>query len=308
MVQESLKKIVIICGPTAVGKTSVSTTLSEVFDGEIINADSQQVWRGLDIGTAKPLDFIERIPHHIIDVVDPDEGFDASRFVELADKAISDIVGRGKNAFVVGGTGLYLKMLVKGICDAPPKIYEFRLQLEEEIKSKGIYSLYERLKRTDPVTAKFISENDKTRIIRALEIFEYTGIPASEVYKMHCFSARRYNALKIGLNIAREILYNRINERVDHMIKSGFVEEVQVLLKKHSPSCQAFSAIGYRELAQYLSGNISLDEATYLIQRNSRRYAKRQLTWFRADDEIKWYDPEQMEAIKGEVERFMSSN
>lgn len=308
MVQEGLEKIVVICGPTGAGKSRVAFELAGRFGGEIINADSQQVYKGLDIGTAKPT-HTERtkIPHHVIDVVSPDEHFDAAVFVRMADKAIEDVKARGGNPFVVGGTGMYLKMLIGGICQAPPRNDDVRNALAELIEKEGIESLHERLRKIDPVSAKVINKNDKTRIIRAVEIFETTGITASDFYARHGFSARRYNALKIGINVSREELYGHIDARVERMIKNGWLEEVKNLLKKYPTECRAFEAIGYRELISHIQGGVPLETAVSIIKRNTRHYAKRQLTWFRADREIKWFAPEQIPEIESEIDTFFHS-
>lgn len=303
-----LQKIIIICGPTAVGKTIVGLELARRFEGEIVNADSQQIWKGLDIGTAKP-DAATRVqvPHYLLDVAEPDEHFDAARFVELADGAIKKIAANGKVPFVVGGTGMYIRMLVHGFCGAPPRNAELREGLSREIEEKGIEALHERLKEVDPVTAQVVHSNDRTRIVRALEIFEATGVAASEFYREHRFEELRYNALKIGLDLPRDELYARINDRVDKMMNEGWLGEVELLSSKYGKDAQAFSAIGYKELMSRLSGEISLGEAVELIKRNSRRFAKRQLTWFRADREIKWFAPSQISAIESEIDTFLRS-
>jgi len=309
MVQESLKKIVIICGPTAVGKTVVANQLAEEFKGEIVNADSGQVWRGMDIGTAKPnCEARRRIPHYLIDVVQPDEKFDAFLYVRLADGAISEINLHNKNVFVVGGTGMYLRMLVHGLCDAPPRNSNLRQDLEKEIEVAGIEALHERLKKFDPVTASVVHPRDKTRIIRAIEVYESTGVTASEFYRRHQFVERRYDALKIGLDLPRNDLYQKIDLRVDRMLGRGWVDEVKRLMAHYATESQAFSAIGYQELMSHLNGEMNYDDAVTLIKRNSRRYAKRQLTWFRADREIKWFHPSQFVEIAALVGKFFGSN
>lgn len=306
-------RIIIICGPTAVGKTGVSIELANKFNGEIVSADSQQVWRGFDIGTAKNpscvmrrASCVEKSPsQHLIDVANPDEHFDAARFVKLADDAIADIAKRGKLPFVVGGTGMYLKMLVHGFCEAPPRDEEMRKQLEEAAALRGIQSLYEELKKIDVKTATKLPPTDRTRIIRALEIFKLTGVPASELRTQHKFKERRYDALKIGLTIDRRELYSRIDERVELMIKEGLVDEVRELLSRYDEGCQPFSAVGYREIVAHLKGKIRLDEAIRLTKQMTRNFAKRQLTWFRADKEVKWFDPEELSEIESEARSFM---
>jgi tRNA dimethylallyltransferase len=300
-----VQKIVIICGPTAVGKTHVGCMLAKRFGGEIVSADSQQVWRGFDVGTAKP-NQRERalVRHHLIDAADPAERFDAARFIELADAAIEDIATRGRTTFVVGGTGMYVRMLLHGVCNAPPCDEEFRAELEEEIDDVGLPALYKRLTSIDPHTAEKISPNDHTRIVRALEIHRLTGMPAGKLRKEHGFTETRYSALKLGLKIPREELYARINERVDKMIRDGLVEETKRLLAKYGEHSQPFSAVGYSEILAHMKGELSFYDAVRLIKRNTRRLAKRQLTWFRADPEIRWFEPNNIECIAAEINGF----
>lgn len=302
---QAVRTIVIICGPTAAGKTGAGIALAKRSRGEIVSADSQQVWRGFDIGTAKAnLKDRTDVPHHLIDVADPEEHFDAARFVSLADAAIADIAVRGKIPFVVGGTGMYLRMLVSGLCEAPPGDPKLRAQIEKEIEANGTNAAHDRLREIDPASAARISPNDHTRIIRAIEIHELTGKPASEFRKRHRFEKRRYDALKIGLTLEREELYRRIDARVDRMIAAGLVEEVRGLLARHGASCQPFSAVGYREIVAHLRGEVELPEAIRLTKQMSRNFAKRQLTWFRADPEIRWCDPAAIGPMIGEIETF----
>jgi tRNA dimethylallyltransferase len=297
-----MRSIIIICGPTAVGKTRVSIELAKCFEGEIVSADSQQVWRGMNIGTAKA-NLTERseIPHHLIDIAEPNEHWDSARFVEYADAAIEDIAKRGKRAFVVGGTGMYLRLLVNGLCEAPPQDPETRKQIEDEIEAIGLQKMHDRLMEIDPESALGIHPNDHTRIVRALEIYELSGTPASEFRKMHGYGEQRYNALKIGLNIDREELYRRINARIDRMLEQGLLDEVRTLLEKYGPDAQGLKAVGYREFVHHLQGEFSLERAVELAKRDSRRFAKRQLTWFRSDEEINWFKPDDIEKIIGIV-------
>jgi len=308
----TLRHLVIICGPTAVGKTRVSIELAKRFKGEIVSADSQQVWRGMNIGTAKA-NLTERgeVPHHLIDIAEPNEHFDAARFIELADRAIEDISSRGKQAFVVGGTGMYLRLLVNGLCEAPPQDPETRKQIEDEVnkcrdqgseirdqqRQNQLHKLHARLMEIDPESALGIHPNDHTRIVRALEIYELSGTPASEFRKMHGYGEKRYHAVKIGLNIEREELYRRINVRIDRMLEQGLLDEVKTLLERYGADAQGLKAVGYREFVRHVQGEFSLERAIELAKRNSRRFAKRQLTWFRSDEEIYWFKPDDMEAI-----------
>jgi tRNA dimethylallyltransferase len=301
-----LKKIIIICGPTATGKTAVGIWLAKQFNGEIVSADSQQVWRGFDVGTAKA-NLTERseVRHHLIDVCEPTQHFDSEFFLKLADAAIADIVSRGKTPFVVGGTGMYLKMLERGICDAPPGDDQFRGALEKELDAGNIWELHERLRMLDPDAAKDIHPNDRTRIVRALEIQHLTGVPASEFRRRHDFSEKRYDALKIGLELDRKELYERINDRVDTMMGDGLLNEVRELLEKYGPNCQPFRAVGYREFVAYLKGEMRYEEALEETKKQSRRFAKRQMTWFRADPEIEWFAPADRHEISSVCARHL---
>lgn len=302
-----MTKIVIILGPTASGKTKVGIELAKSVGGEIVSADSQQVWRGFDVGTAKA-NLTERstVPHHLVDILDPTERFDAKRFVELADAAIADIASRGKVPFVVGGTGMYIRMLEHGLCGAPPRDEEFRAEMDAVIADGGLGSLYEDLEAKDPASAKKIHPNDKTRIVRALEIVHLTGVPASELRSRHEFSEKRYDALKVGLTCDRKELYRRIDARVDDMIAAGLVDEVKGLLAKYDLRLQPFLAVGYKEIVAYVKGEMSLEYAIRLTKLESRHFAKRQLTWFRADPEIKWFEPTDVETIASEVNKKLS--
>lgn len=293
-----MKRIIIICGPTCVGKTAVGIELARRLGGEIVSADSQQVWRGFDVGTAKPT-IAQRalVPHHLIDIADPTEHFDAARFVEMADRAIADIASRGRVPLIVGGTGMYLRMLVHGLCDTPPRDVEFRLEMQREIDNVSLSKLYERLQSIDPESAARIKQNDSTRIVRALEIYHMTGVAASELRQSHAFKGKRYDAKWIGLDLERPQLYARINARVDAMVANGLPGEVRVLREKYSDAVQPFSAVGYKEMSAHLRGEIDLAEAIRLIKQNTRRFAKRQLTWFRAETEIRWMPSEKITAI-----------
>jgi len=286
-----VQKIIIICGPTAVGKTRVGCELAKKFDGEIVSADSQLVWRD--------------IPHHLIDVAEPTERFDAARFVELADAAIADITNKEHIPFIVGGTGMYIRMLLHGVCAAPARDEKFRAELENEIEKNGLSALHERLAEIDPDSAAKISLNDHTRIERALEIHHLTGKPASELRKEHAFSEKRYDALKLGLNMQRENLYNRINDRVDRMLERGLIDETKRLHDKYGDGIQPFSAVGYSEILSYIKGQMSFDEAVRLTKQNTRHLAKRQLTWFRSDPEIKWFEPDNIQAIYQGMQAFV---
>ncbi len=305
----SKPKIIVIVGPTAVGKSKVAIELAERFNGEIINADSMQVYRFMDIGTAKPSkEDRERVRHHLIDIRNPDEEFDAAQFRDEASKAVEDIVGRGYLPIVTGGTGLYLKALTEGLFDVPKVDKELRARLRIEVEDSGISALFKRLAEVDPVAAERIGPYNTHRIIRALEIFYLTGIPISQHQKSHAFSERPYDCLKIGLSVEREALYKKIDDRVDSMIKDGLVEEVsRIIAMGYRPETKAMQALGYSQICGYLDGKYNLDEAIALIKRDTRHYAKRQMTWFRRDDEITWFDTKEedyLERIFSKVRGF----
>ena len=298
-------KLVIILGPTGAGKSEVAIDVALQVDGEIINADSQLVYRHMDIGTAKPPASVrEKVAHHLIDVVNPDEEFNAALYRESALKAIQEVTARRKRAIVCGGTGLYMRALTQGLFVGPAKNPEVRRRLEEEAQGKGLDALYERLRQADPDATRWIHPNDRYRIVRALEVFALTGKGISHWQKEHGFKESAFEQLKIGLNRERQELYALINQRCDEMIARGLVEEVKGLVKKgYSLDLPALQSVGYRQIGLHLRGRLSLDEAVALIKRDTRHLAKRQLTWFRADREIRWFQPERergkiQEAVK----------
>jgi tRNA dimethylallyltransferase len=288
----SKTSLVLILGPTASGKTDLAIRLAERFDGEIVNADSMQVYRGMDIGTAKPSpELLQRIPHHLINIVGPEVNFSAADFRNEATKAINDITGRGKTVFIAGGTGLYIRALLHGLVDSPSGALGVRRELEETANREGNEALLMELARIDPVTAACLHPNDLVRIIRALEVYRLTGRPISQKRSEHGFSGDYYRTLKIGLALERSELYERIDRRVERMIEEGLVEEVKSLLDQgFSPRLKALRSIGYCQICAHLSGECSMEDAVRLIKRDTRRYAKRQLTWFNADKEIKWVE------------------
>ena len=306
--QANTPNCIIIAGPTATGKTSLSVALAKVFDGEIINADSMQVYRGMDIGTAKPTPEEQSgIPHHLLDVVDPDEGFNAAIYRSFALPLVSDIVSRGKVCFVTGGTGLYIKSLTKGLFHCPPSDPEIRESLHRECEAHGTKALHERLKQKDPESAGKIHTNDKVRIIRALEIAQLTDHLPSDLIEKHGFSDTSLNTQTICLDANREELYDRINKRSLAMIDAGLIEETENLLNKgYSPDLKPMQSIGYRHIVAYLQGKWTLEEATQNIQRDTRRYAKRQFTWFRGDPDYAWMAPEEMDSLQEEIKGFLS--
>jgi tRNA dimethylallyltransferase len=300
---EKRQKIVVIAGPTASGKTSLSVKLALELGAEVVNADSMQVYRGMNIGTAKP-DMEERkgVVHHLLDVVAPDEEFDAAIYRSLAIPILKEIDAKGKLGLVVGGTGLYLKTLLGGLLSCPPKDSQLRASLREECETRGSLHLHDRLRRVDPETAERIHPNDWVRITRALEIITLTGRTPSELSRAHGFRDRALEALKICLDVKREELYRRIDDRSEAMVEAGLIEETEALLKKgFSPGLKPMKALGYRHMVGYLKGDCSIEEAVAALKRDTRRYAKRQLTWFRADTEYLWIEPKDFNVIVGKV-------
>ena len=287
-------KLVVVLGPTAVGKSEVALELAAHMNGEIINADSQQVYRQMDIGTAKPSTKLrQKIPHHVIDVLDPDEEFNVARYRELATASIHDIQKRGKQAIVCGGTGLYIKALTRGLFLGPAQNAGIRAELTLKAQRDGLSTLYERLEQIDPSATSWIHPNDRQRIIRALEVYESTGKPMSEWQKGHAFSETPFTTLKIGLDRQRAELYDLINRRCDQMIEAGLIDEVKGLLARgYGLDLKPLRSVGYSQMGLFLMGQVSLEQAVFLMKRDTRRLAKRQLTWFRSDKEIRWFHPE----------------
>jgi tRNA dimethylallyltransferase len=300
-------KLLIILGPTGAGKSEVAVDVALRINGEIVNADSQLVYRYMDVGTAKPSAAArEKVRHHLIDVVDPDGEFNAALYRELALKAIQDVTARGKKPLVCGGTGLYMRALTQGIFVGPGKNPEIRKRLEQEADKNGSPALYERLGEIDPEATHWIHPNDQYRIIRALEVFETTGKRMSQWQKEHGFPESTFEILKVGLNRERQELYDLINRRCDEMIAHGLVEEVKELAAKgYGLDLPALQSVGYKQIGLYLRGELSLEDAVTLVKRDTRHLAKRQLTWFRADKAIKWFHPERdRKEILRSVEQF----
>ncbi len=289
-----MKKIplIIVAGPTASGKTALSISLAKHFSGEIISADSMQIYKYMDIGTAKPTEEEKcGIPHHLMDFLEPCQNFSAADYCDMAKKVISDIHSRGKLPILVGGTGLYIDSLASGVDfgenTESPKL---RRELESLAKEKGNEAVFKKLKEIDPETAEKYHPNNIRRVIRALEFFDKTGMTISAHAKLPKNSP--YTPIYFCIDWEREVLYERINKRVDKMIKMGLLDEARNLFDKVLPSATAMQAIGYKELSGYFNGTKTLAEATDEIKQNSRRYAKRQLTWFKRNPEIHFLSPE----------------
>lgn len=278
------KKVIAVVGATASGKTAYAIELAKKLDGEIISADSRLVYKGFDIGTAKPsLEERDGVPHHLIDVVEPEVDYSVGLWAKEAERLIDEIISRGKIPIIAGGTGLYFRILLEKY--DLPKV-EANYELREELGKLEFDQLRERLYRLDPETAEKIERNDKKKMIRALEIVETTGVPMKEARGVKEFSP--YDVEWHGRNFAREELYERINKRVDLMIESGLIEETRKLLEKHGRIPNLVDTIGYREIIEYIDGNTDLNFACEKLKQNTRRYAKRQLTWFRKNSDIVW--------------------
>ena len=287
------RRLLAIVGPTATGKTEVGMGLAEALDGEIISADSMQVYRGMDIGTAKPTaEQRARVPHHLIDILDPDEAFSVADYQARADAALAAIWKRGRQPILVGGSGLYIRAVLEEMdFSLVPPDPEFRRRLLEEARSKGTRALHEWLAEVDPAAAARIHPNDQKRIIRALEVAESTGGAGSGSGKVDRERPPRYNSTQFGLTLEREELYRRIEARVDRMIAGGLVEEVRGLLERSlGEDLISMKGLGYAQIAPHVRGQLSLEEAVSRLKRDTRRFAKRQMTWFRADPRIEWID------------------
>jgi tRNA dimethylallyltransferase len=299
--------VLVICGPTASGKTALALDLAEQFGGEIISADSRQAYRHMNIGTAKAtLEERRRVPHHLIDIVDPDQEYTAADFARQGRPLIEEILGRRRFPFVVGGTGLYIRTLTEGLLPAPGADHALRRQLLELECRDDPAILLRRLQEVDPFLAERLHPADRVRIIRGLEVYTLTGRPLSALQAEHAFQDRPFRLLKIGLSLVREDLYQRIDRRVDAMMEAGLLEEVRKLLEQgYHPHLKALQTIGYREGVLHLQGALTLDQAVDYIQQSTRRYAKRQLTWFRKDPEIIWVDSfRESDRIQQLIENF----
>lgn len=301
-------RLLVVCGPTGIGKTRIAIQLAQRFDGEIVGADSMQIYRFMDIGTAKPTP-AERAasPHHMIDVVDPDQGFDAAAYADMAGGIIRQTIGRGRTVFVVGGTGFYIKALIHGLFDKGPSEPAVRRRLRKEAESEGSAVLARRLQKIDSRAAARIHPNDTYRIIRALEVYEVTGEPLTVLHQCHGFVEQRFNTLELGLSWPRPVLYERINRRVDTMMAQGFLEEVKQLMDRgYGRDLKSMQSLGYRHLAAVLSGETRLAEAVEILKRDHRRYAKRQLTWFGARESVRWLTPDQTESAGDRIRAFLA--
>ena len=284
-------KVIVICGPTASGKTSLSISLAKKINGEIVSCDSMQIYKEMDIASAKPtVEEMQEIKHYLVDFVSPEKRYSVSEYKEDASKAIEEIINKGKTPIIVGGTGLYLNSLIYNIQYNEMEVdLNYRRELEKEAEEYGLEVLYNRAKEIDPEAMEKVSANDKKRITRVLEIYNATGRNKTELEK----KSRKevpYNYLIFGINMERSILYDRINKRVDIMLEQGLIEEVKNLINKYSNMPTAMQGLGYKEVKEFLDGNISKEEMIEKIKMETRRYAKRQITWFKRIENIIWLD------------------
>lgn len=286
-----MPQIITIAGPTASGKTALSIQLAKEIGGEIVSCDSMQVYKDMDIGTAKPtLEEQERIPHHMLSVAEPWEDFSVSRYCAMADPIVEDILRRGKSPIIVGGTGLYMDALIRGNAFAPCPSTGRREELEALAASQGIEAVIEKLQKVDPESAARLHPSDQKRIIRAMEVYLETGMTITEHNRKTQEIPPKYQPIRFALtDRQRQTLYDRIDRRVDAMVEAGLMEEIQGLLARGIPEkCTAMQAIGYKEFVAALHGACTLEEAAQQVKQSSRRYAKRQLTWFRRNPENIW--------------------
>jgi tRNA dimethylallyltransferase len=300
-----MQTVIQVLGPTGAGKSRAALAVAEALNGEIISADSVQVYRGFDIGSDKLRPDARRgIPHHLIDIIPGCEQFNASRFLELSFAAATGIWSRGHVPVVCGGTALYQRVMLQGIFPEN-KDAAVREELRHQAAARGWDDLRVELERIDPAYARKISVNDHVRLLRALEIHRNSGLPPSEAFKLSRSPFAGCRFIRVGLQVERRELYRRIDARVERMLAAGLVDEVKGLLRQRPASCPPFRSLGYKEILAHLRGETDLAAATELIQRHSRQFAKRQLTWFRQETEIRWFPADDEEAIIGSVRQCL---
>jgi tRNA dimethylallyltransferase len=295
---ESLPNIAVIVGPTASGKTSLALHLAQRVPSEILSADSRQIYKHLTIGTAKPTpQELRQVPHHFIDLLEPDRSFNAGDFQEQGRACIAQIISRGKLPIVAGGTGLYVRAVVDGFFEQPEISGRVRRTLETRLETEGKQALYDELRSVDPESAAGMDATKFRRVLRALEVFHETGTPISSFHRQHTVQAV-YNARFFGLQWDRAVLYDRINKRVDRMLETGFLDEVRRIRDLgYDDRFQALQTVGYKEAFAFLRNEITMDRMVELMKQNTRRFAKRQMTWFRKEGRIQWLTVSREEQI-----------
>ena len=314
--QVRCKPVVVMVGPTAVGKSRVAVEVAKAFETEVLTADSRQVYRGMDVGTDKPVpEERQAVPHRLIDLVDPDESFNAGLYRRQAVDEIERLYRDRRLPLVVGGTGLYVRTLLKGLCDAPQADPIVRAALRQEAKDQGHDRLYARLVEVDPAAAARLHPRDESKVIRALEVYQLSGRRMSEFQQEHGFAERPFSALIIGLNRDRAALYRRIEERIDWQLSHGLIEETkQLLAQGYQRDSAAMKGLGYRQVAEHLAGEYDVGEMVRRFKRDTRHFSKRQMTWFRKEPGIQWLTIEESESVQhtaalviGQVDRFLAT-
>ncbi len=296
-------KVIVICGPTASGKTSLSIELAKKINGEIVSSDSMQIYKYMDIGTAKPTkEEMQGIKHYLVDFVEPDQRYSVADFKKDAETAIEEILKKGKTPIIVGGTGLYVDSLIYGIEYQEIKFdAQYRQELEERAEKEGLEKLYEEATQIDPQAMEKISKNDKKRILRVLEIYKATGKNKTQQEIESRKNEVKYDYKVFAINLERALLYDRINKRVDIMMENGLVEEVEQLLKKYKEFPTAMQGLGYKEVVEYLQGELTKEEMCEKIKMETRRYAKRQITWFKKNKQTIWIEPKDIQTILAQI-------
>lgn len=305
--EETSQKILVITGPTATGKTGIAIELANRLEGEIISADSRQVYKLMDIGTAKPTEEQrQEVPHHLIDIVYPDQAYSAGLFARDAKNVIEQILNRRKLPIIVGGTGLYLKALTQGLFQGPGANMELREKLNQEAQAKGIEALYRELAGFDPQTASKISPKDRIRIIRAIEVYRLTGKSISCWQRKSSSDSSHHRFVSFGIDMERNRLYERINQRIDKMMQDGFLAEVENLLRLgYSFELPALRTFGYLDMLEHIQGKVELQAAVDKFKQKTRNYAKRQLTWFSHQIRLTWVDARRVEPVNEISESFL---
>ena len=296
-------KVIVICGPTASGKTALSIQLAQKINGEIISSDSMQIYKNMNIGTAKPdKQEMQGIKHYLLDFVEPNQRYSVADYKKDAENAIEDILQKGKVPIIVGGTGLYVDSLIYGI-EYPNIEFDenYRKKLEKRAEKEGLEKLYEEARKIDPQAMEKISRNDQKRILRVLEIYNATGKTKTEQEIESRKNEVKYEYRVFAINMDREKLYDRINKRVDIMIQKGLIEEVENLLKKYNEFPTAMQGLGYKEVVEYIQGKVLKEDMIENIKRESRRYAKRQITWFKKNKQTIWIGPNDLQMILNEI-------
>lgn len=307
--QRASRPLVLLVGPTAVGKSEIGLRLAQALETDLLTADSRQVYRGMDIATDKPTpEQRQGVPHRLIDLVDPDGSFNAGQYRQLALQEIERLYGERRLPLIVGGTGLYVRTLIHGLCDAPRADQAFRASLLQRAQGQGRSFLHAELARVDPELAARLHPHDEVKIVRALEVFHLSGRRLSDVQQEHRFAEQPFSVLMIGLNRERAQLYRRIDERVEAMFARGVVEETaQLLAKGYRRETGAMKGLGYQQVAGYLAGDYGRAEALRLLKRDTRHYAKRQLTWFRKEPGLQWWLLSEQEAPEDVAGRLMET-